>query len=96
MPAQVSGRADRLIARLHSLEGKVALFSHGQFSGVLAARWIGLPLAQAQHFPLDTISLSIFSFTPYHPEVPVIVLRNAIAYNMATRCCPRPLATRRR
>ena len=39
MPAQVSERADRLIARLRTLDGKVALFSHGQFGGVLAARW---------------------------------------------------------
>src|ERR1035438_10369222 len=42
-PAQVSGRADRLIARLRRLEGNVALFSHGHFGRVLGARWIGLP-----------------------------------------------------
>ena len=33
MPEQVSTRADRLIAHLNTLEGKVALFSHGQFGG---------------------------------------------------------------
>lgn len=81
-PAQVSERADRLIARLRTLDGKVALFSHGQFGGVLAARWIGLPLAQARHFPLGTASLSIFSFNPHHPEVPVIALWNAAAHDI--------------
>jgi probable phosphoglycerate mutase len=80
MPAQVSERADRLIARLRTLDGKVALFSHGQFGGVLAARWIGLPLAQAQHFPLGTASLSIFSFNPQRPDVPVIALWNATTH----------------
>jgi probable phosphoglycerate mutase len=78
MPAQIFARADRLLARLRTLSGKVALFSHGQFGGVLAARWIGLPLTEAQHFPLGTASLSIFAFNPHHPEVPVIALWNDV------------------
>ncbi len=41
--AHVSDRADRLIARLLALSGNIALFSHGQFGSVLAARWIGMP-----------------------------------------------------
>ena len=86
MPAQISERADQLIARLRMLDGKVALFSHGQFGAVLAARWLGLPLVEAQHFPLDTASLSIFSFnTPHHPEVPVIALWNATPHNIFTK-----------
>ena len=80
--AQVSERADQLIARLQTLDGKVALFSHGQFGGVLAVRWIGLPLVQARHFPLGTATLSIFSFNPHHPEVPVIALWNAAAHDI--------------
>jgi len=44
MPAQILARADRFLARLRTLSGKVALFSHGQFGGALAVRWIGLPL----------------------------------------------------
>lgn len=75
--AQVSGRADRLIAHLRALDGNVALFSHGQFGCVLAARWIGLPLVDAQHFALDTASLSILGHDPHHPEVSVIALWNA-------------------
>ena len=48
MPAQVSDRADRLIARLRAQDGNVALFSHGHFGCVLAVRWIGLPVIDGQ------------------------------------------------
>lgn len=74
---QVSDRADRIIARVRGFEGKVALFSHGQFGCVLAARWIGLPVLSAQHFSLGPASLNILGFNPSHPEVPVIALLNA-------------------
>lgn len=76
-PAQISGRADRLIARLQTLEGNVALFAHGQFGAVLAARWIGLPAVEGQHFLLGTGSMSILSDSPSHPERRVIALWNA-------------------
>ncbi len=42
-PAQVTARADRLIAQLRRKTGNIALFSHGQFGAALAARWIGWP-----------------------------------------------------
>jgi broad specificity phosphatase PhoE len=76
-PAQVSDRADRLIAHLHKLEGNVALFSHGQFGCVLAARWIGLTAIEGQHFALGVASLSILGHNSSHPKVPVIALWNA-------------------
>ncbi|WP_204152648.1 histidine phosphatase family protein [Leptolyngbya sp. CCY15150] len=82
MPDQICDRADRLIARLRTLEGNIALFSHGQFGGVLAARWIGLTVIEAQHFPLGTASLSMFEFDPHHPTVPIITLWNATAHNL--------------
>jgi broad specificity phosphatase PhoE len=80
-PAQVADRADRLITRLRMLEGNVALFSHGQFGAVLAARWIGLAVADAQHFPLGTASLSVFGYDPHHLDVPVIALWNAASHD---------------
>jgi probable phosphoglycerate mutase len=61
-PAQISTRADRLIAHLHGLDGNVALFSHGHFARVLAARWIGLSVEQAEHLLLNTASLGILSY----------------------------------
>lgn len=79
MPTQIADRADRLFARLRTLEGNIALFSHGQFGGVLAARWIGLTVIEAQHFPLGTVSIGIFAFDPHHPTVPTIALWNAAA-----------------
>jgi len=82
MPAQVSDRADRLIARLRTLDGKIALFSHGQFGCVLAARWIGLPVIEGPHFVLGTASLSLLGYDPDHPKVPVIALWNAFSHDM--------------
>jgi probable phosphoglycerate mutase len=76
-PAQVSARADRLIARLRLLDGNIALFSHGHFGRALAARWIGLPVGEGQRFQLDTASLSIFSFEHGCAAAPVIALWNA-------------------
>ncbi|HXQ80924.1 MAG TPA: histidine phosphatase family protein [Opitutaceae bacterium] len=76
-PAQVSGRADRLIARLRALEGNVALFSHGHFGRVLGARWIGLPLTDAALLLLDTASLSVLGFEHGNPASPVIALWNS-------------------
>jgi probable phosphoglycerate mutase len=81
-PGQVSNRADRLIANLRKLDGKVALFSHGQFGCVLAARWIGLPVIDGPHFVLGTASLSVFGYDPDHPTVPVISLWNAFSHEM--------------
>jgi len=42
-PVQVSERADRVIARLRTLEGDIAIFSHGHFGRALACAldWIG-------------------------------------------------------
>jgi probable phosphoglycerate mutase len=76
--AQVSDRADRLIARLLALSGNLALFSHGQFGCVLAVRWIGLPTIEGQHFALGSASLSILGHEPDHPKVRVIALWNAV------------------
>ncbi|WP_248767086.1 histidine phosphatase family protein [Pseudomonas sp. MWU12-2345] len=78
-PEQIASRADRIIAQLKALDGNIALFSHGQFSSVLAMRWVGLPVVSAQHFPLDTASLSILTYDAHHPEVAVIARWNALS-----------------
>ncbi len=76
-PAQISDRADRLIARLRSMDGNVALFSHGHFGRVLAARWIGLSVEQAQHFLFSTASLSILCYEHDRSDQPAINLWNS-------------------
>jgi broad specificity phosphatase PhoE len=73
---QAGARADRLIARLRALTGDIALFSHGHFGAVLAARWIGLPVEQGLHFPLHTASVSILGYDDSHPDIPVIAQWN--------------------
>jgi probable phosphoglycerate mutase len=78
-PAEVSTRADQLIARLRTMSGDVALFSHGQFGAVLGVRWIGLKLVEARHFSVGPASMSVLSTDPDHPEVSVIAHWNAVA-----------------
>jgi len=77
-PAQVTDRADRVISRLDAMQGNVAVFSHGQFSCVLAARWIGLMIIEARHFLLGPASLSVLGYNPDHPETAVIALWNSV------------------
>jgi hypothetical protein len=50
----------------------------------LAARWIGLPVAQGQHFALDPASISILGFEASHPERRVVLRWNTQA---ETDCC---------
>ena len=78
-PAQVSERADRLIARFRTLEGNIAIFSHAQVGRVLAKRWIGLPVEQAQHFVLSTASLSILGYEHNLAAELAILLWNAVS-----------------
>ena len=78
-PARVFRRADRLIERLLQRSGNVALFSHGQFGGVLGARWLGLPGVGGRHFTLGPGSLSILGSDPGHRDTRVIALWNAEA-----------------
>ncbi|MEO6607963.1 MAG: histidine phosphatase family protein [Aestuariivirga sp.] len=84
LPAQVCDRADRLIAHLCTMNGNVALFSHGHFGSALAARWIEQPLVEAEHLLLSTASLSILSYNPAHREVRVIALWNSTPRQFAT------------
>jgi broad specificity phosphatase PhoE len=83
-PAQVSKRADQLIARLRTLEGNIALFSHGHFGRVLGARWIGLEIRQAQHLLLGTASVSILGYEHNLAEAPAIVLWNGASKEFST------------
>jgi broad specificity phosphatase PhoE len=55
----VGARADRVLARASRAGGAVALFSHGHFLRVLAARWVGLGVADGRRFGLDTATLSV-------------------------------------
>lgn len=78
-PTAVQARADRLIQRLCGLRGPVALFSHGQFGRALAARWIGLPMRQGQHFAIAPASIGVLGFEEGHEQRRVVALWNAQA-----------------
>jgi probable phosphoglycerate mutase len=60
--AQVSARADRVLAKVKPLlsepDGNVALVAHGHILRVLTARWLGLDPAGGRLFMLDTGTIS--------------------------------------
>lgn len=74
---QISQRADRVLSQLRSMDGTIALFSHGHFLRALAVRWIGLPVREGRHLALDTASLSILGYEHRNDESPAISLWNA-------------------
>jgi probable phosphoglycerate mutase len=74
---QVAERADRVVARLRSLSGDVAVFAHGHLLRVLAARWLDRPPSLAQSFNLSTATISTLS---WEHEWPSITLWNDAAH----------------
>jgi broad specificity phosphatase PhoE len=73
--AAIGARADRLIARLRAIDGRVLLFSHGHVLRVLAARWLGRQAGDARHFLLSTAALSVLGYE-HHLDEPAIRLWN--------------------
>jgi broad specificity phosphatase PhoE len=73
-PEQVGERVDRVIARSRAVDGDAALFAHGHVLRVLAARWIGLPPGDGQHFLLDTGTLCVLG---RYGEIPAVSIWNA-------------------
>jgi broad specificity phosphatase PhoE len=71
--AEVGDRADRVIEELRSLDGDAAVFAHGHFLRVFAARWLGLEPAGGRLFALDAATLSVLG---YERETPVIRVWN--------------------
>ena len=70
---EVGARADAVIAELRRLDGDVAVFSHGHFLRVLAARWLGLDPRDGRLFALDTGTISVLG---YERETAVLRLWN--------------------
>lgn len=81
-PEDIAARADRLIARLRTLSGATALFSHGHFSRVLAVRWAGWPVAAAGQLQINTASLGLLTCEQSRSR-PVIALWNSTAGTLA-------------
>ncbi len=71
----VRERADRAIARLRAVPGDTLIFAHSHFLRILAARWLGLPVAEARRFVLATASLSVLGYEHALDE-PALLLWN--------------------
>jgi broad specificity phosphatase PhoE len=59
---QVADRARRVIRRVLSIDGDVALFAHGHILRILAACWIGLPPLAGRYLALDTATISVLGY----------------------------------
>ncbi len=59
---EVAARADRVLSRIGTAAGDVALFAHGHFLRVLAARWIGLEPQEGRLLALATASVSVLGY----------------------------------
>lgn len=66
---QVGARADQLLKKMSHYQGKVAVFSHGHFLRVLAARFLGLAPEFAKMFILSVASVSILSHERGQPAI---------------------------
>jgi probable phosphoglycerate mutase len=72
-PEQVGNRADRFLEKVREYKGNVAVFSHGHFLRVLAARFLGLEPELGDVFLTSVASVSILDFDRGQP---VVVLWN--------------------
>ncbi len=59
---QVALRTKRVIDRLLTANGDVALFAHGHVLRILATTWLGLAPADGRLLALDTATLSVLGF----------------------------------
>ena len=72
--AEVQARVDRVVDELRRSDGDVLVFGHGHVLRVLAARWVGLAVADGRLFALDSATLSTLG---YERDEPVIRVWNA-------------------
>jgi broad specificity phosphatase PhoE len=67
--AEVGARADRVVELVRAVDGPVLAFSHGHFSRVLGARWLGLEVTDGAHLALSTASVSVLGWERDTPAV---------------------------
>ncbi len=60
--AQLTARADRVVAKLRAVDGDVLAFTSGHIGRCIAARWIGQPITLGTNLLLSTASVSILSY----------------------------------
>ena len=72
--AEVTARADRVLARCRDVSGDVLLFGHAHCLRGLAARWLGLSVSDGRLLRLDTGTVSALG---HEREDPVVLRWNA-------------------
>jgi broad specificity phosphatase PhoE len=76
-PEQVGERADRVVRRVRAASGDALLFAHGHLLRVLAARWLGRPVAEGSLLALSAGSLSVLG---WERATPVLRSWNDVAH----------------
>lgn len=66
---QVGARLDRVVERARSLGGRTLVFAHAHSLRVLAARWLGLEVADGRVFAIDTATYSVLGDDRGQPVV---------------------------
>jgi probable phosphoglycerate mutase len=61
-PQQMAARAHRFLHQVHSLEGKIAIFSSAHFLRVFATQWLGDSYTFGRELYLSTGSISILGY----------------------------------
>jgi probable phosphoglycerate mutase len=72
--AQVTGRLDRVVARVRRVEGRTLLFGHGHALRAFTARWLDQPVDEGRFFVLDTATLSVLG---YERDTPALLRWNS-------------------
>lgn len=62
----IAVRANRILMKLSTFHGDVALFSHGHFLRALTTKWLKLAISEGNLFALSPASLSILGFEREH------------------------------
>ena len=73
-PVEIGARADKIVTKIRTVDGNVALFAHGHILRVLGARWIYLAANYGENFLLDTATLNVLG---YYRESPAFKIWNA-------------------
>ncbi|MEU4794357.1 histidine phosphatase family protein [Streptomyces sp. NPDC023327] len=67
--AEVSARADEVVAWARGAERDVLIFAHGHILRVIGARWLGLDIAFASRIRLNPTSLSVLGWAYGEPAI---------------------------
>ncbi len=67
--SDIYGRAETLLAKINSIPGNVALFSHGHFSRLIIAAWLQLPPSRGRSFAIRAGSVTVLGFEHGNPVI---------------------------